>query len=447
MLSMNRRVAFVFLLGLFSGGASADTVWKGTSVNSITSGTGDILETQGGALSVSAESTGTENFVGAITAMDAAPYRGREVVLAGTMSVKDGAGRAALWMRADGANGRLAFASSAGTPVRAGEGPQARELRLYIPSGTTSLKLGATLDSAGHVVVEKMTLTAEAATSGGVSAYDMVEYALAAIRDNALNAANVDWEAEQQTRLTPALKRLPAQEAYGSIRAVLDLLADRHSFLQHPREAAAYRQSAVASRDIEARQMQDIGYVLVPGLRGTEATAAEAFTTGLCEHIERLAPTSPKGWIVDLRQNTGGNMWPMLSGLHALLGNGSIGAFRDREGVATAWRPRAGRACSVDLSSSRVAVLVGPKTASSGEAVAVAFRARPGTRFFGQPTAGLATANRSYPLPDGGALRLTRAVMLDRSGEAYLDGIKPEERVSSDQDAIDMAAAWLRSSP
>jgi len=60
------------------------------------------------------------NFVGAITAMDAAPYRGREVVLAGTMSVKDGAGRAALWMRADGANGRLAFASSAGTPVRAG---------------------------------------------------------------------------------------------------------------------------------------------------------------------------------------------------------------------------------------------------------------------------------------------------------------------------------------
>lgn len=62
---MNRRVAFVFFLGLFSGGASADTVWKGTSVNSITSGTGDILETQGGALSVSAESTGTENFVGA----------------------------------------------------------------------------------------------------------------------------------------------------------------------------------------------------------------------------------------------------------------------------------------------------------------------------------------------------------------------------------------------
>lgn len=440
---MNRRAELFLFLGLVSGGAAADTVWKGTSVNSITSGAGDILEAGGAALSVSAESTGTDRFVGAITSMDAVPFQGRELRLAGRLWVKDGAGSAALWVRADGVNGRLAFASSAGTPVRAGDGPQARELRLYIPAGTTSLKLGATLDSAGHVAVEKMTLTSEAATSGRVSAYDMVEYALTIIRANALNAAKVDWEAEEQTRLTPALRRLPAQEAYGSIRAVLDVLADRHSFLQQPREAATYRQTAVATGDIEARQMQDIGYVLVPGLRGTEADASEAFATRLCEQIERMAPTSAKGWIVDLRQNTGGNMWPMLNGLHALLGSGNIGASRDRDGVATAWRPRSGRACGADLSSSRVAVLVGPKTASSGEAVAVAFRARSGTRFFGQPTAGLATANRAYPLPDGGALRLTRAVMLDRSGEAYPDGITPEERVSNDQDAIGMAAAWL----
>lgn len=443
---MNRNAAFLLMLGLFSGGASADTVWKGTSVNSITSGTGDILEAGGVALHLSAESTGTEKFVGAVTAMDARPFQGQEVRLAGRLLVEKGTGSAALWLRADGANGRLAFASSAGTPVRADEGSQERELRLYIPSGTTSLKLGATFDSAGHVVVEELTLTAEAATSGEVSAYDMVEYALSTIRANALNAGNVDWAAEEG-RLTPALKNLPAQEAYASIRGVLDALADRHSFLQQPREAAAYRQTASASRDIEARQLQDIGYVLVPGLRGTEASASEAFTTQLCEQIERLAPTSAKGWIVDLRQNTGGNMWPMLSGLHPLLGNGTIGASRDRDGVATVWRPRSGRACGADLSSSRVAVLVGPKTASSGEAVAVAFRARPGTRFFGQRTAGLATANRAYPLPDGGALRLTRAEMLDRSGEAYPDGIQPEALVSNDQDAIEMAAAWLRVLP
>jgi len=37
--------------------------------------------------------------------------------------------------------------------------------------------------------------------------------------------------------------------------------------------------------------------------------------------------------------------------------------------------------------------------------------------------------------------------MLDRSGEAYPDGIQPEALVSNDQDAIEMAAAWLRVLP
>ncbi len=443
---MNRAAAFL-LLALLSGGASADTVWNGTSASSITAGSGDILQTAGAALTLSAESTGTDKFAGAITSLDAGPFQGREVRLAGTVLVKDGAGTAALWVRADGAQGRLAFANSAGAPVHAGAGPQAREVQLNIPSGTTTLKLGVTLSSAGRVDVEHLVLTAEPAASGAVSAYDMVEYALSTIRANALNAGSVDWANRQEALLTPELKELPAQEAYGRIREVLDALADRHSFLQVPREALAYRQTAVATRPIEARQMQDIGYVLVPGLRGTDAGAGEAFATQLCEQVARLAPTSSRGWIIDLRQNTGGNMWPMLSGLHSLLGDGDIGAIRDRKGVVTPWRARGSRTCGVDLSRSRVAVLVGPKTASSGEAVAVAFRARPATRFFGQPTAGLATSNRAYALPDGGALRLTTAVMLDRSGAAYLQGITPESLVSTDQDAIDAAAVWLRSSP
>ena len=32
-----------------------------------------------------------------------------------------------------------------------------------------------------------------------------------------------------------------------------------------------------------------------------------------------------KGWILDLRENSGGNCWPMLTGLGPLLGNGICG--------------------------------------------------------------------------------------------------------------------------
>jgi hypothetical protein len=42
-------------------------------------------------------------------------------------------------------------------------------------------------------------------------------------------------------------------------------------------------------------------------------------------------------------------------------------------------------------------------------------------------------------------LRLTVGAMLDRDGEAYPQGIEPEHLVPRDQDAVEVAAAWLRS--
>ena len=52
-----------------------------------------------------------------------------------------------------------------------------------------------------------------------------------------------------------------------------------------------------------------------------------------------------------------------------------------------------------------VAVLTGPHTASSGEAVAIAFRGRPHTRSFGATTAGATTSPNSYRLTDGATIR------------------------------------------
>ncbi|WP_409476759.1 S41 family peptidase [Stenotrophomonas sp. Y-13] len=120
---------------------------------------------------------------------------------------------------------------------------------------------------------------------------------------------------------------------------------------------------------------------------------------------------------------------------------------RTPDGKTRTWRSRATPECRVYLSRSRVAVLVGPGTASSGEGVAIAFRARPGTRFLGQPTAGLATSNTTFPLPDGGALFLTTSAMADREGTEYPQGIVPESVVRDEQDAFTAAKEWLRLTP
>ena len=113
-----------------------------------------------------------------------------------------------------------------------------------------------------------------------------------------------------------------------------------------------------------------------------------------------LAAQNPKGWIVDLRGNTGGNMWPMLTGIGPILGDGRVGSFVAADGNVT-WfyqdgktgtrNPAGLETVSLTLEdapvlmtpSSPVAVLVDSSTASSAEAITIAFHGRPDTRFFG----------------------------------------------------------------
>lgn len=224
-------------------------------------------------------------------------------------------------------------------------------------------------------------------------------------------------------------------------------LDDRHSALHPPRDAADYQARATPTHVVEVSVSDGIGYISVPGLAGTNREQGDAFSAEVCQAIERRANEAARGWIVDLRRNRGGNMWPMLAGLRALLGDHSPGAFLDRADTPSPWRIRKTEGCGLDISSAPVAVLIGPRTASSGEAVAVAFRARPRTRFFGRPTAGLATSNRSIKLPDASMLMLTTAAFSDRSGGTYPSGITPEVQEEDDQATRNAADAWLRTTP
>jgi C-terminal processing protease CtpA/Prc len=164
------------------------------------------------------------------------------------------------------------------------------------------------------------------------------------------------------------------------------------------------------------------------------------------------------GWIIDLRNNTGGNMWPMLAGLKPFLGDEPLGAFISREGTSPPWK--AGQAVDVEppgslrrLERAWAAVLTGPRTASSGEAVTISFKGRVRTRSFGQPTAGLSSANQAFQLPDGAAIILTVSIEADRTGKQYGEKVDPDEVIAalapgaSEPDAaLNAATAWLRRS-
>jgi C-terminal processing protease CtpA/Prc len=184
--------------------------------------------------------------------------------------------------------------------------------------------------------------------------------------------------------------------------------------------------------------------------------------------LKDLDAKQPLGWVVDLRANVGGDMWPMLDGLGPLLGEGRISAI-----LMPQWGRRvdtwlvAGQASSgppwfgalglrgpekllLRTASAPVAVLVGPRTASSGEAVAVAFRGRPNTYFVGAPTAGLATSTMRISLPDGAELLLAAGYLADRMGRRYEGPIAPDAHVPTTRGRDEtylVASRWILSRP
>jgi C-terminal processing protease CtpA/Prc len=93
--------------------------------------------------------------------------------------------------------------------------------------------------------------------------------------------------------------------------------------------------------------------------------------------------------------------------------------------------------------------LIDRETGSSGEGIAIAFRGRPDTRFFGELTFGAATSTFPYKLSDGSQIYLVTGVMLDRNGNEYRDGIAPDVEVLSmatittSDPVIRAASEWL----
>jgi carboxyl-terminal processing protease len=198
-----------------------------------------------------------------------------------------------------------------------------------------------------------------------------------------------------------------------------------------------------------------IGYVSVSAFSGTAAESA-AFANAIQSRIRDGDRDGLVGWIVDLRGNGGGNMWPMIAGLGPILGEDVLGYFISPTGSETRWEYRDGASWSggnavqrVDTpyrlrrERPRVAVLSDNAIASSGEATLIAFRQRPDTRSFGAPTCGLSTANAPFTLNDGAVLNLTTSVMADRTRARYGDSVVPDELVNGRDALIARAVAWL----
>ena len=302
-----------------------------------------------------------------------------------------------------------------------------------------------------------------------------LNYALDIMERWSINRNEIEWPSFRKRVLELAKGTKTPADTYEAIGSAVSLAGGSHSSFSSTQGHTA----ALQTRATGQRLGSTVGYVLIPGFSGSDPTL---FATQLQAIIREVDTVGLCGWIVDLRSNGGGNMWPMLAGIGPILGEGVVGAFVDPDDVKQEWfykdgeagllpavgadgRPVGfnldnhptslritGPAYQLMQPSPPVAVLTGGSTTSSGEAIVTAFRGRPDTRSFGVGTRGLSTANGSFLLSDGARLILTVATFADRTGQVYSGAIEPDERVggqaatdpaSGEDPVVEAAVAWL----
>jgi carboxyl-terminal processing protease len=275
---------------------------------------------------------------------------------------------------------------------------------------------------------------------------------------NSLHRVTINWTDFRSRVLAEGLSAQTLVDARPAIRLALQLLGDGHSSYRAPDGTVLFvaNRTCSASDPVVGEIPADVGYVKV-GAFGGSGGEATAFAQGVQIAIAQADRDSLVGWLVDLRGNGGGNMWPMIAGLGPVLGEGPAGFFIGPVGGQTPWAYQNGSSTSggtavVSVPSPYrlrreqplVAVLSDNRIASSGEATLISFSGRSGARSFGTPTCGLSTANSPFTLSDGAVLNLTVAVMADRHRTKHGDSIAPDELVADPSQVVPRAIAWLR---
>jgi len=286
---------------------------------------------------------------------------------------------------------------------------------------------------------------------------------IAHAENHSLYRQNVDW-----STLKAAMYDLAKDaDSVAALKPALDLmlkeLKDTHGRVFYNRRYLSYYSEGLKGHlqdldwdvygEIQSAQVypfkvellpEQIGYVRIVGLpMGDNQKMASDIQKAVCKLIEEGA----KKWIIDLRYNGGGNMFPMIEGITAIVGNGQVGGTKGvTDAESSSWRINNGdfyydaqtialeNTCAIDTNP-KIAVLTSMYTASSGEALAVILKKRPNTRFFGTKTNGKITATDWKQIDDLTAMSISVSYYKDRENTVYDRYVDVDETIAFDPKA------------
>ncbi len=310
---------------------------------------------------------------------------------------------------------------------------------------------------------------------------------------------NVDWDELSRTHRVRAEQATNDEELFAVCRDYVAAIGDGHVVLEGagqrfasgkkpkdtpdpdglvPRRAPliaafhAWMPNAVRSRVVKADSAAGglvrwgvleeakgrVGYLYVQAMDGLAPGGWREQVQAMDEALDRAIPAfaGARGVIVDLRYNGGGEDAVALA-LVDRFAQAPVVAFSKQ----AVWLGGKSTPYDVKVEPStrprfdgKVAVLIGPLTASAAEVAALGFRVLPRTRLFGLPTMGLFSDMLEKKLPNGWTVTLSNEIYRAADGQVYEGkGVPPNVRSpagaprTQDQrfgNDLKIAAGWIR---
>lgn len=308
-----------------------------------------------------------------------------------------------------------------------------------------------------------------------------VDSALVILKNNSLYSKKIDWKSVEQRVREKAKMAKTKAETFEALKIAFNALGDKHaSYYQYNdqfrlenqelqiRISDSLKAGWKRGLKIDNRIINNVAYISIPTLGVGKQEDIDKYANLIYEAVHKLNDKSPKGWIIDLRMNGGGNIRPMLAGLAMFFKEGihyyyvdKDGKSSDESGFKNGDFTIGGKVQATiknkikPIENAKVAVLIGPGTASSGEGVALVFSQCKNSKSFGTDSGGFANSTNGFVFNHNQSYFLISvAKIADKKKKVYAEIVKPDIYVKANESFGDLpndpsikeAIKWLTSS-
>ncbi|RZJ63281.1 MAG: hypothetical protein EOO47_28700, partial [Flavobacterium sp.] len=161
--------------------------------------------------------------------------------------------------------------------------------------------------------------------------------ALKIMQAKSVNKARINWNSVELKALNSAVNAKNIRDTYPMIKEALSSLNDMHSNFYPPEAVKAYvlgyRATGQTFPVIKSEMKADrYAYINLPDIGSFNNDDWNEYVNEFYRQVNILRQQKPKGWIIDLRENFGGMIYPMYAAIAPFLDQANVVGIKDAEG-------------------------------------------------------------------------------------------------------------------